>query len=112
MGRTQHRQARSGQTTKHKSTPHCAGHTLNTFVITLTNNKQTNKRTNKEVNTQTEIKENKKKNRYINSKLIQPNIQIICIRYEQNATRKQKILKNTKNILKNTEKHTKNIKKK
>merc|ERR1712042_181490 len=106
MGRTQHRQARSGQTTKHKSTPHCAGHTLNTFVITLTNNKPTNK----EVNTQTEIKENKKKNRYINSKLIQTNIQIICIRYEHNATRKQKILKNTKNILKNTEKHTKNIK--
>merc|ERR1711872_1200590 len=65
--------------------------TLNTFVITLTN-----KQTNKEVNTQTEIKENKKKNRYINSKHIQTNIQIICIRYEHNATRKQNLLKNTK----------------
>merc|ERR1712212_1121360 len=99
MGRTQHRQARSGQTTKHKSTPHCAGHTE---YIRDNSDKQTNKQTNKQVNAQTEIKENKKKNRYINSKLIQTNIQIICIRYEHNATRKQK---NTEKHQKHTEKH-------
>merc|ERR1711955_42455 len=92
MGRTQHTQARSVQTTKHKSTPHCAGHTE--YIRDNSDKQQTNKQTKK--NTQTEIKENKKKNRYINSKLIQTNIQIICIRYEHNATRKQNLLENTK----------------
>merc|ERR1712126_560144 len=98
MGRTQHTQARSGRTTKHKSTPHCAGHTE--YIRDNSDKQQTNKQTSKHTNRNK--KKNKKKNRYINSKLIQTNIQIICIRYEHNATRKQNILKKHQ---KHTEKH-------